>query len=801
MGEIFVGCKEEHSEIIKHKNYQISNYKEIQQNQKIAIEKQKIKIKKQFSDNQKQEQTIENQRSEIYKHKREQQKHLQTIKGQEILINRSNIKNEELEIQNNELNESLNAITEENKEIKKRLKKIEKQNLILNDNYKEEIKRIEEKYKEELQKKLDEHSKKVYNDLNNKKTTISKNERQIAKLNKQLNELQNKDKENMKLNEEYQKKIKDLEEDYHKQIEELKNQIDKEKDEKKKNEFIEKRRIRNLRYSFSSKINNIKLEKIKSIKKNFDKNFCLIVNFKSNKNNALNLIIDSIKNEKILEIINFFLDSFMNTFKNNIKDIEHLNILLVGPTGVGKTTLINSLLKINLKTGIGKPQTEKIESYTSEEISILRLFDSKGIEKEPTAGIDITFEEISNFIKSQKDPDYYIHCIWYCWTGTRLENIELLTLKKLSKQYTLEDLPIIIVYTNAIKPEKIEGAKKYIKDMEIDNDFVEILSLDEKVGFGNNATIIPSYGLDKLIELSIKKAKSAIHSSCYEGLLKGINTEIEIKIKNLVNIIKDKLRIKIEEIISNIGKTIDRQNLQNEIIKVMVDLIYYFFFLSPDITVDPNDYKANIESFDLKYQITDVTLSKIEEFVVQYFNDFIDIYKINYQNLIELYKNELMQEIDKFRFNFIIENGKLFEMPKTEKLEKEIKEFIDMNISETAEIIAFKNFIRNITSPLVEQFAIEFEKLYKKVMEQKKFKDKALKILENSFDKIEQKIKQYNEEENKKKQESNPELNKKDESIVILNYGGLSDGDIDSILKDYDEFDEQSKENQEEKKS
>ena len=563
---------------------------------------------------------------------------------------------------------------------------------------------------------------------------------------------------------------------------------------KKKKELEEKRRKQNLRYSYNSKINSIKRKKIKLFIENFNQNFCLNDIIIFSKKKTLNLIIDSFKNEKILESINFFLDDFIRYFKKNIKDIEHLNILLVGPTGVGKTTLINSILKVNLKTGIGKPQTQKIESYTSDEIPILRLFDSKGIEKDPSAGIDINFEEITNFIKSQNDSDYYIHCIWYCWTGTRLEEIELKTLKKLSKQYTLEDLPVIIVYTNAIKPSQIEGAKKYLQDMEIKNDFVEVLSLDEKIGFGDKETIIPSYGLDTLIELSIKKAKSAVHSSCYEGLLKEINKEIECRINDLVNEIKDKLEKKIEEIISNFGKTIDRQNLQNEIIKIIVELIYYFFFLSTDLTVDPKDYHVNIESFNLNYQITNVTLSKIEEFVVQFFNEFIDIYKKNYNDLIESYKDEIMQEIDKFTMNFIIENGK-FEMNSSETMKIETKKFININISEIAEITAFKNFIRNITSPLIEQFSKEFEKLYKIAMEQKRFKDKALKILEISFDKIEQKIKQYNENEKKKKLETKPNPNEKDESTIILK-SGLSDGDFNSILEDYEDFNEKTKENQ-----
>ena len=749
----------------------LAKYKKFLKTQLQTIEEQNKEIKKQEEEKQKQLQTIEEQNKEIKKQEEEKQKQLQTIETQQNEIVKHNNENKELKIQNNKLNQNMKAISKENKEIKESLKNIEELNKNL---------------EEQLQKKLDDHNKKVIRELNKKNITISRNEEQIEKLNKELKALQNREKENKSIAEEYQNKIEKIEEEYNKQIEELNIKIENEKNEKKKKEWEEKRRKQNLRYSYNSKINGIKRKKIKLFIENFKQNFCLNDIIIFSKKKTLNLIIDSFKNEKILEFINFFLDNFILDFKKNIKDIEHLNILLVGPTGVGKTTLINSILKVNLKTGIGKPQTQKIESYTSDEIPILRLFDSKGIEKDPSAGIDINFEEITNFIKSQNDPDYYIHCIWYCWTGTRLEEIELKTLKKLSKQYTLEDLPVIIVYTNAIKPSQIEGAKKYLQDMEIKNDFVEVLSLDEKIGFGDKETIIPSYGLDTLIELSLKKAKSAVHSSCYEGLLKEINIEIESRINNLVNKIKDKLEKKIEEIISNFGKTIDRQKLQNEIIKIIVELIYYFFFLSTELTVDPKDYHVNIESFNLNYQITNVTLSKIEEFVVQFFNEFIDIYKKNYNDLIELYKDEIMKEIDKFRMNFIIENGK-FEMNSSETIEIETKKFININISEIAEITAFKNFIRNITSPLVEQFSKEFEKLYKIAMVQKGFKDKALKILEISFDKIEQKIKQYNENEKKKKQDAKPNPNEKDESTLILK-SGLSDGDLNSIFEDYEEF-------------
>ena len=72
------------------------------------------------------------------------------------------------------------------------------------------------------------------------------------------------------------------------------------------------------------------------------------------------------------------------------------------------------------------------------------------------------YNSIKNFINLQlntKNPDNYIHCIWYCYTGARLEQSEINTLKKLSEEYTLKTLPVIIVYTKAIVQMKTKKLK------------------------------------------------------------------------------------------------------------------------------------------------------------------------------------------------------------------------------------------------------------------------------------------------------------------------------------------------------
>ena len=153
--------------------------------------------------------------------------------------------------------------------------------------------------------------------------------------------------------------------------------------------------------------------------------------------NLINLMTEEEKCEENLfnEVKKLVSD---NAEKNKL--VKHLNIILAGPTGAGKSTLINKMLNLKgekaIKTAIGVPCTMgEPKYYESETVPLLRLADSRGIEKTNYRVKELS-ESIEKFIKSQLDsenPDLFIHCIWYCITGTRLEQIETDTLKELTK--------------------------------------------------------------------------------------------------------------------------------------------------------------------------------------------------------------------------------------------------------------------------------------------------------------------------------------------------------------------------------
>lgn len=92
----------------------------------------------------------------------------------------------------------------------------------------------------------------------------------------------------------------------------------------------------------------------------------------------------------------------------------HANVLIAGRTGVGKSTLINSVFQRNLATtSQGRPVTENTREITKEGVP-LSIFDTRGLEMADFSG---TVRSLKAFVAERSgdlDEKKHIHVAWVC---------------------------------------------------------------------------------------------------------------------------------------------------------------------------------------------------------------------------------------------------------------------------------------------------------------------------------------------------------------------------------------------------
>ena len=193
----------------------------------------------------------------------------------------------------------------------------------------------------------------------------------------------------------------------------------------------------------------------------------------------------------------------INAIADKIKNLKTLNIIVAGKTGVGKSTLINSVFREKLaETGMGKPVTAHMRKISKKGVP-LSIYDTRGFELGKEVQAEVKKEVVDTISKglATQDINKAIHCIWYCinTASNRIEPEEIEWLKELSKDNQITQVPIIVVLTQSFSKKNAAAMRQMLLDENLDViQVIPVLAEDYEI---EDLGIAKAYGLDVLIKV------------------------------------------------------------------------------------------------------------------------------------------------------------------------------------------------------------------------------------------------------------------------------------------------------------
>lgn len=194
----------------------------------------------------------------------------------------------------------------------------------------------------------------------------------------------------------------------------------------------------------------------------------------------------------------------IDAINQKIKNLKKLNIIVLGKSGVGKSTLINSLFRGKFAdTGLGRPVTQSVKKIEKEGFP-LAIYDTPGFElsRDQQNSVKDEVMEIINKGLSSKDINQAIHCIWYCINvgGNRtFDESELKWLRGLTESNKVTQVPIIVVLTQSCPKKKAAEMKNLVERENLD--IVKVVPvLAQDMDF-DDEYVARAFGLDTLVEV------------------------------------------------------------------------------------------------------------------------------------------------------------------------------------------------------------------------------------------------------------------------------------------------------------
>ncbi len=216
-------------------------------------------------------------------------------------------------------------------------------------------------------------------------------------------------------------------------------------------------------------------------------------------------------------------EQFFSRLQDEEAKMQTVNLMVVGKTGVGKSTLINSVFRENLAdTGIGTPVTRHIQKITKPGVP-LTLYDTRGLELDQAVQQEVE-QEILNEIEARfraGASENFIHMLWYCINSgsRRIEAFELEWIRAFAAR-----LPVIIVLTQSVGKD-YKTLEKYIRELNLPVKSIRpVLARDYEI---SDDIILPAFGLHELVDTTFECLPEAVRTAFINAQKVDVKRKLE----------------------------------------------------------------------------------------------------------------------------------------------------------------------------------------------------------------------------------------------------------------------------------